>query len=62
MSTNQPIDPDTGQPVEPTIEEERAPRNGDASRDGDATLDRSDDDLIMDEVLIEDDPGSSSDR
>ncbi|MFC8681950.1 hypothetical protein ACFT30_10540 [Microbacterium ureisolvens] len=62
MSTNQPIDPDTGQPVEPTPEEETAPRKVDVSREVGAAPDRSDDDLIMDEVLIEDDPGSSPDR
>ena len=61
MSNSEPLDPDTGQPVEPSTDE-AAPENFDEPRDVDADPARSDDDLIMDEVLIQDDPGSSADR
>lgn len=61
MPTNQPIDPDTGQPIEPSTDE-APPENVDDRDDVDVAQARSDDDLIMDEVLIEDDPGSSTDR
>lgn len=61
MSSTQPIDPDTGQPIEPSTEEAAAEKF-DEPREVDANPARGDGDLIMDEVLIEDDPGSSADR
>ncbi|MFB7892156.1 hypothetical protein ACFC1I_08155 [Microbacterium sp. NPDC056044] len=61
MSTREPIDPDTGQPVEPSTDEE-APEHFDEPGEVDAEPDRADTDLIMGEVLIEDDPASSTDR
>lgn len=70
MSTNQPIDPDTGHPVDPSAEETLPPGSIDEARraaeEAGATDDvgpgASGEDLIMGEVLIDDDPETPQHR
>ncbi|MFB7893266.1 hypothetical protein ACFC1I_13765 [Microbacterium sp. NPDC056044] len=67
MSTNAPIDPDTGQPVEPSTEDGSArPTEGSPKDDPDVIPDvgpaMGNQDLILDEVLVDDDPAMESDQ
>ena len=65
MSTNAPIDPDTGQPAEPSVEDASARPTEGSPNDPDVVPDAGpavgDQDLILDEVLVDDDPAVGSD-
>ena len=67
MSTNAPIDPDTGQPAEPPTEDASARPTEDSSKEDpdvipDVGLAMGNQDLILDEVLVDDDPAMESDQ